>query len=238
MAQALYVPSQPLQQNATSTGTGTPAVIGGYGIALVEITGTFNATIVIEGQTYQGNWYPLNAYQRGAGTYAQSITGPGLYEVNVRGLNAIRANITSYTSGTINAYATAQALSSGMECVSKYQDLGQVLDAGSIPAGATVYSQAYTQLTWVRNVIVFAQIDTAGWAVTIMRGDSSGVFDWAVQLGSSSSSTGANWGVQIGSAGQSGGSSGVLGYQAKFGLKNTSGSASTVGKLRVQLLGA
>lgn len=100
-----------MQNAATATGNGTSLPTNGMGVALLAVSGTFNATIIFEGQGPDGNWYAVNAVNRGTGAISTSATSPGLYEINVRGLTAIRARISAYTSGSVTVKGQAQPLS-------------------------------------------------------------------------------------------------------------------------------
>jgi hypothetical protein len=97
-AVSLYGPYV-LQNAATATGTGTPFVTGGFATACLSVTGPFTASITVEVQGADSNWRAIDL-----------ITQPGNYRYDVTSYNAIRANITSYTSGSVTVMGTAQAL--------------------------------------------------------------------------------------------------------------------------------
>lgn len=101
-----------MQNVANAVGTGTLLSTSGFGTATLAISGTFVATITFEGQAPDGNWYGITAYQRGLLTNAilTSTSTTGIYELNVRGLSNIRANITSYTSGSVTVKGVAQPI--------------------------------------------------------------------------------------------------------------------------------
>jgi hypothetical protein len=99
-AASIYGPYT-LQNAATATGTGTPFVIGGFATACLSVSGTFTALISVEVQGADSNWYAIDI-----------IKSPGNYRYDVTAYNAIRANITSYTSGSVTVMGTAQALPS------------------------------------------------------------------------------------------------------------------------------
>lgn len=99
-----------LQNAAGAVGVGIVLPTAGYGVSSLAISGTFVATITFEGQGPDGNWYPINARLRGAGSIAATTTSTGLYEINCLGLTAVRANITAYTSGNVTVKGQAQPL--------------------------------------------------------------------------------------------------------------------------------
>lgn len=119
-----YSPSQPLvavvtlQNAAVATGVGTPLPVSGYGIASLDVYGTFVGTITFQGQGIGGNWYTVMARNRTTGALATTTTGIGLFEVNCQGLTNVQANITAYTSGSVTVKGTAQAIAAGVEYVS------------------------------------------------------------------------------------------------------------------------
>lgn len=106
-----------MQNAAVATGVGTVLPTSGEGVAVIAISGTFSATITFEGQAPDGNWYTINALQRGAGVISTTTTTTGLFEINCRGLSAVRTNITAYTSGSVTSTGQAQPLTTGTEFV-------------------------------------------------------------------------------------------------------------------------
>jgi hypothetical protein len=106
-----------MQDNTNAVELGTILTTDNLGVAVLAIAGTFVGTIAFEGRGPDNNWYPLNVLQRGTGAIGSTTSIPGLFEVNVRGINAVRANITKYTSGNITVKGQAQALSTGGEFV-------------------------------------------------------------------------------------------------------------------------
>lgn len=93
-----------LQDGATATGVGKTMPVGGREVVLLEVYGTFTATITVQG-ALRDSWYPIDAVNMAGQARATTITGEGLYLVATRGLKAIRANITSYSNGTVNVEA-------------------------------------------------------------------------------------------------------------------------------------
>lgn len=132
-----------MQNAATSTGTGIPLPTSGYGIAMIEITGTFNATIEFDVQGPAGVWYPRMAKQVGTGTFSTTTTSPGLYIVDVRGCQAARANITSYTSGKVTAVGVAQPMAATDDFVSLTgSNTQQVTLANAVTSTGTLAPQS------------------------------------------------------------------------------------------------
>ena len=103
-----------LQSAATSTGNGTVAAdVGGYGTLLVELSGTFVATVTFEGSQDGTNYYAILGSNMTTGAKATTATGTGVYQINFAGLSYFRARISAYTSGSITAEATFVASDAG-----------------------------------------------------------------------------------------------------------------------------
>ncbi|MEN6372306.1 MAG: hypothetical protein ABFD64_09875 [Armatimonadota bacterium] len=120
---------------------------------------------------------------------------------------------------------------------SRYQDLGLVIDATNVAAGACVWSSYYENVQWVRNIVLFIKSDQQYRGVLVSK-DSSGT-----------ASGDANYDAIVASVAASGSTfrlhrtgigltyGGFLGYSAKFGVKNDSAVQASYAQLRVQLLG-
>lgn len=76
------------------------------GVAL-QLTGTFVGTVTFQATVDGNTWVSFNMVPAASATAASSSTGTGAWSANCAGYEAIRANVTAYTSGTI--YATLQA---------------------------------------------------------------------------------------------------------------------------------
>ena len=100
-----------------STSSGTITVLGGTvtqtcqgrQTAIIEITGTWTGTLVIEGLGPSGAYYQLVSYTipvTAGDTYpaTSSITGNGRYYVNCAGNTSIRVRASAAMTGTANIY--------------------------------------------------------------------------------------------------------------------------------------
>ena len=119
-----------------------------------------------------------------------------------------------------------------------FLDLGLIIDAGVIAAGATVFSATFNNLSWVRNILAFIQADQLiKYSVFREISLGSGIYDWGMSMFTLSSTSSSLWQpyVNISVAGAS--SSSVLGSSAKFAFVNVTASPTTVARLRIQLLG-
>jgi len=87
-----------LHDAETGTAVGEELSTAGWQSVLVQITGTFVASVAFEG-TVSGTWVEINAMNLNTLAVATVATVPGLYVVPVTNLKAFRANMT-WTSGT------------------------------------------------------------------------------------------------------------------------------------------
>ena len=112
---------------------------------------------------------------------------------------------------------------------SKAKDLGLYLDAGVLAAGASLYGNWVDNLEWVRNVVIMIQNDQTAQMVMARR-DRQLAAGWGTNVGTAGGVTSSTaWSEQQVAV--------IVGYGAKFGLKNTAAAPTTFAKLRLQLLG-
>jgi len=97
-----------MQNAATGTGNGTDLDVAGYGVALLHVTGTFEATITVRGSVDGINFFDCPCEEIITGVRSTTITVPGVYRVNCLGLQKLRAAITSYTFGSVTVYGSAE----------------------------------------------------------------------------------------------------------------------------------
>lgn len=119
----------------------------------------------------------------------------------------------------------------------RYKDLGLVIDATNVPAGATVMSAIFTGLQWVRNARYLGACDQTHSVFGFPR-DSSSVESGISALGASAqpSTGGANtFRAYTLTSAASTASSGVFGHGVRFQMKNEGASVASYAKMRVQL---
>lgn len=90
-----------LQSAATGTGVGSALAVRGYGMAVLQVTGTFSATITPQVTLDGANFTGVETTNIATGAVALTITAAGIYVVPVAGLEALIANITGFVSGTV-----------------------------------------------------------------------------------------------------------------------------------------
>lgn len=113
----------------------------------------------------------------------------------------------------------------------RFSDLGLVIDASGVAAGAFVYSSWIDEVQWVRQVLLGAQGDRTH-NVGLYRRDSSLTDIGGVTVASDQTANSPSWRAIYGS-----GTTGVLGYGCRFFLKNQDGTNPATLRLRVQLMG-
>lgn len=102
-----------LQDAAAATGNGTALLMDGFTYVCVQTSGTFSATVTLEGTIDGTNWVEVGATDLNATNHAtkvKGITGAGLYLLDhTGGLTSFRARVSSYSSGAVTVHAQAFA---------------------------------------------------------------------------------------------------------------------------------
>ncbi|MEN6325777.1 MAG: hypothetical protein ABFD18_06185 [Syntrophomonas sp.] len=98
-----------MQNAAQAVGNGTDLSVAGYGSACLQISGVFVGIVTFLGSADGLNFVPITAVPRGSGPSVFSASVDGLYDVDCRGLQAIRARVNEYTSGSITVVGVAEA---------------------------------------------------------------------------------------------------------------------------------
>ncbi len=101
---------QTLQSAASATGNGTALNCAGRKHIVVQLSGTFTATVTWEGSVDGSNWIAVALADLNSTTRARATTATaaGLYLLDdVAGLQQFRARISAYTSGNVTAKACA-----------------------------------------------------------------------------------------------------------------------------------
>lgn len=87
--------------SATCPGSGCVALpISGYGVVGFQIAGTYSGTISFEGSIDGSNWVAMTVYPSNSSTGVTTTTSTGVWSGGVGGLQAVRARMSSYSSGT------------------------------------------------------------------------------------------------------------------------------------------
>lgn len=90
------------QHGATDTGNGLKAMCRGCEAAVAQVSGTFVGTVAFEGTVDGTNWFAIQGVSVSDSTsLATTATAAGVFRFDARGLFAIRARVSAYTSGAI-----------------------------------------------------------------------------------------------------------------------------------------
>lgn len=108
---AAYDNIQILQAAATATGAGNTMKIRGMQGALINVSGITTATITVTATDVNANTSNLTVTNIATGAQSATITANGIYSVEFVGMVSLIANITAYTSGTINVFAAPATVS-------------------------------------------------------------------------------------------------------------------------------
>ena len=164
-----YSPANLTMQNAvTANGNGTTLNVNEYATAVLEIRGTFSATINFECSIDDTNWYPVLA-TKNDGIISSSCSTAGLYEIKVAAWKSIRARVSGYVSGNVtvvgkvsplvNAEKSMQLTGSLPSLVAGSQIIGKVgIDqttpgvTNSISVSTKKLAVAYSSVSQVLNV--------------------------------------------------------------------------------------
>ena len=107
----------PNTANLTASDAGTCATAGACLVvnvnnqnaaSVVQLTGTWSATVQFEATTSQGGTFvAINAFPLNSTTAVTSATGNGAWRVTTSGLAQLRVRVSAFTSGTVAAAITA-----------------------------------------------------------------------------------------------------------------------------------
>jgi hypothetical protein len=132
--------SATLQDAVSATGNGTDFTVDGYGITTLQITGTFVATITFYGSADGTNFVNISATNRNTGARVLNTTSAGLYDIDCRGLQKIRASVT-WTSGTsVTVFGVAEPFSGSNSTLEISNSNVEQTPGSAIPAKAAASS--------------------------------------------------------------------------------------------------
>lgn len=102
-AQALTVETQVTLQNATGNAQGTAIKTKGFTSATFHVCCTgFNAVVTLKASVDGTNFYPIGCVPIDMqSALVATTTLPGIWRCNLISINAVRADVTNYSAGTI-----------------------------------------------------------------------------------------------------------------------------------------
>jgi hypothetical protein len=94
-----------LQTAAAATGNGTQLDVHGYAAVVVQVTGTFSATLTPEITLDGTNWVTAEGIKVADSSRASTVTAAGIYVFPVLGCEYFRLRVSGYVSGSVTAKA-------------------------------------------------------------------------------------------------------------------------------------
>lgn len=125
-----------LQLDVVAVADGSAISVEGYTTVGVEVALAGTATITFEGSISGTNWTAFPCVSAGTTPAVSATTeASGLWQCQVAGLRALRARISSWTSGTVNVFARATT-GRGFGNIGRYDANGNlIIGAGDCRAG-------------------------------------------------------------------------------------------------------
>ena len=191
----------------------------------VEITGTVTIAVDVLGTCESGGVFISNGITKYFST-SQSFMLPCTSDF-------IKIQFTKLSGSPIVTIRVQGMSDIGVDdVVPKYRDLGQIINGVNMAAGAIIASSFIDNVQLVRGWRALYQSDQTC-IIGIWNRDTGLIVNWGEYSSASLPITGsASWGGQGALSASS-----LLGYSAKFTLKNNSASANTFANLRLQLMG-
>ena len=107
MVQGVF--EEQMQLNAVATGDGTEIVTRGYATLVMSVTGTFVGTITFEARLGAADWTAVRVIPEATGTAATTTTVAGKFRYECAAINAVRARVSAWTSGSISVLGQASS---------------------------------------------------------------------------------------------------------------------------------
>lgn len=145
---------------ASTTANGTVMNTGQTASVLVQITGTFSASVAFQGTIDGSNWVAIQGANVNSGAVATTATAAGLYLVPVVGMRLFRCDLTWASGTSITAAGIGTSLESGLDLANVDIDSSEVLAVSSagdtISQTPTVTAGAYAANDAVGGLLTFA----------------------------------------------------------------------------------
>ena len=101
-------------QSSDTDGSGTVMPVAGLSVVGLQVSGSFTATVTFQGTVDMSNWIAVQAANLNNGAVGSTATAAGLFSLPVAGLSAIRAVISSHSTGTVTVKAIGTVAAAGM----------------------------------------------------------------------------------------------------------------------------
>ena len=182
-----------MQSAVSATGNGSSLTITGYGTALLQVSGTFSATVTFEASSDAGTtWANISATQIG-GDIVTSTTSIGSFRITCTGFDLLRARVT-WTSGTsVTVVGRATNAVNAPKIIKLSTGTNAIGTVGTSPNAINVGQK--TVSTTAVQISATATVPTNGILVQALAANTA-----AIYVGGSGVTTGTGWEL---SAGQS-----------------------------------
>jgi len=140
-----------LQSAAGADGNGTDFTVDGYGVTTLQITGTFSATVTFQGSVDGTNFVTLGNDR----VATPVVTTTGIFGIDCRGLQKIRAVISGYVSGNVTVTGRAEPFAGSNNTVQ--------LTGSTISDGLAVKKVNKSILTTIINAVSVAASGNTGY---------------------------------------------------------------------------
>ena len=142
-----------LQSAVVATADGSALSVEGYSTVGLELTLAGSATVTFEGSMSGVNWTAIPCISAGSITaVSPTATASGLWQCQVAGLTAVRARISSWTSGAVTVFARATT-GQGFANVGQYDANGNlVITKGYQDGGEHIGENQNEELGYMRTV--------------------------------------------------------------------------------------
>ena len=151
-----------LHDAAAATSDGQIFLIDGYASLLLEITGTFVATVSFYASADPDglNWFLIRGQNLATGSQVTSASAPGVFAFSVNGLKRFRAPISGYTSGSVTVRARALVFPfAGLTPLGTVEYAGR-LTSKEVNATATTTDQSASfDVEWISHIINDGSVD-------------------------------------------------------------------------------
>ncbi len=152
-----YTKSLLLQTAAGATGAGTIMDVAGMTTVAIGLTISASATVTFEARIGGGTMTAIAATNQASGAVATTATVTGNYIINIAGMTHFQARVSTFGSGTIDAFAFALADSGGSMS-------GSVLTgASAAAAGASIVSSSAAETGHVLKASAGTLISLVGY---------------------------------------------------------------------------
>jgi hypothetical protein len=185
------IPVTPDATTATGTLNGNGqtlqiSTLGRAGIA-IDLRGTFTATITFQGTIDGTNWFALSATSYTAAVNASVVTqatAVGNFIAQCSGLSAVRANVTAYTSGSINVTLRAVTAAAWVYNLPQSGTAAVTVSSGTVTLGAGTAAAGQVTLGAAANATGAASrshIVAAGTTnPTVVKASAGRVLGWSL----------------------------------------------------------